>query len=130
LQRSKKARSRVVAARAALAALDDYDMGLDAWAIIFRVKTKETIEQARAALDVVIANINITVPRVGNKNAVQNHNQYWGLLASYYEIVQPGHSPKQLIAFVHACSRPVFPRETTLQAVSSFAYRFCKRPRI
>lgn len=119
-QRRKKLRATLIAARAVL---DDYDLGLGVPAI-------EARKQARTALDVVIANIRVAIPRAGNKNAKRVHIQYWRKLAGYYEVLHPGHSPKQLIAFVHACSRPVFPGETTLEAVSSFAYRFCKRPRI
>jgi hypothetical protein len=67
-QRRKKVRAALVAARAAL---DDYDLGLGVEQAI------EARKQARAALDVVITNINvaIAVPRAGNKNAEQVHIQ-------------------------------------------------------
>lgn len=142
VQRRQKLRAALVAARRAL---DDPDLGLG-WQFAGPRK------QARAVLDVVITNIKMPIaqPRTGNKNAKQTHIQYWHMLAEYYEDMQrihsvprrvlgrsagshqyrPGHSPKQLIAFLHACSRPVFPHKTTLEAVSSFAYRFCKRARV
>jgi hypothetical protein len=122
VQRRQQLRAALVAARAAL---DHPDLGLGGQFAAPR-------RQARAALDVVIANINmaITRPRTGNKNAEQWHIQYWRELAEVYKEVRPEHSAKDLIAFVHACSRPVFPHATTAEAVTSFAYRFCKRARV
>jgi hypothetical protein len=119
-KRRQELRATLVAARVAL---DDPDLSVG-----------RQVKRARAALDAVIAetaDVNTTAsPRAGNKNAVQMHVRYWRELAKYYEALQPRHLPKQLIGFVLACSRPVFPRETTPEAVSSFAYRFGKRARI
>jgi hypothetical protein len=119
-QRRRELRATLAAARAAL---DDHDLGLGPAALFAR-------DEARAALDLVIANIpNMAIPR-SRTNAEKVHIEYWRELALVYKLKQPRHSAKDLIAFVHACSRPVFPRETTLEAVTSFAYRFCKRARV
>jgi hypothetical protein len=121
VQRRKKHRAALVAARRAL---DHPDLGVS-W------RVSDARKQARAALDALIADFKMPMPitrsRAGNKNAARKHIEYWRKLAEYLE---PGYSPKQLIAFMHACSRPVFPRETTQEAVGSFAYRFGKRARV
>jgi hypothetical protein len=126
VQRRKKARSALIAARKAL---DDSDLGLGDGAEEAAIEARK---QARAALDVVIRNISVKIPGPkGNRNAEKEHIQFWRVLADHSRfLLQPGYSPKQLIAFIVAASTPVFPRETTAKAVSNFAYRFLKRPRI
>jgi hypothetical protein len=94
------------------------------------LEAKDARSDARAALDVVIANFSTKVTTFpGDGNAERVHVGYWRRLAEHHKRLQPGYSPDQVIAFVDACSRPVFPRETTRGAVKNFAYRFLKRAR-
>jgi hypothetical protein len=83
--------------------------------------------QARMALDTLIAKVAAPPKRRGNK-AQQRHIRFWGDLAKLYVHINRPHraSTKQLIAFLLACSKPVFPSETTPDAVATFAYRFGK----
>jgi hypothetical protein len=105
----RKLQTALVAARAAL---DDPLFFLDGG------------YQARKALDAIIAKV-AAHPKQGNK-ARQPHIRFWGELAKLYVHINRPHraSTKQLIAFLLACSQPVFPSATTPDAVATFAYRF------
>jgi hypothetical protein len=81
-------------------------------------------QHARKALDALIAK---AVP-VSKAKAQQRHIRFWEELARLYVHINRPHraSTKQLIAFLLACSQPVFPGATTPDAVATFAYRFGK----
>jgi hypothetical protein len=92
---------------------------------------RRALKKARAVLARVIAGTKMPIARsrMGNKNAAQKHTEYWNYLARNCGWIKPGYSPKQLTALLLAASAPVFPVQTTAEAVRNFVYRFLKRAR-
>jgi hypothetical protein len=64
----------------------------------------------------------------GRLNAAQTHTDYWNKLAQWWNrragtpVQQRLYSPS-LKDFLMACSAPIFPKETTIQAIASFIKR-------
>lgn len=61
--------------------------------------------------------------REGNENAKKLHRKFWGELLSVWltlRMAPERRTHENLRAFLHACSAPIFPADTTLGALTAF----------
>jgi hypothetical protein len=111
-QRAKTVQEKLTVLKAAHAALD-------------RRSENEVREPLGALIDELQSRLNKLRAAGRKKKRRKLHTEYWSELATLFEAIGRPLEAKELIAFIHACSIPVFPNETEREgALRNFVSRF------